>query len=183
MSLCVRYVHLCVFLSVSLCPCVSVSMSVFMCVLVSVSMFVFVCLYPCVCWRVCLCLCLSVYVSSVSMSTGVSVCVVCVCRPAPPPWHTWVIQPAALHPSFLVAGEPLLLRGSCRAASASLARLFTSTPWWPCALSAAGLSAHVALCTQLVRKIAAQESPGHRINVEIQKGPRESSAPPLHPLC
>ena len=113
----------------------------------------------------------------------VSVCVVCVCRPAPPPWHTWVIQPAALHPSFLVAGEPLLLRGSCRAASASLARLFTSTPWWPCALSAAGLSAHVALCTQLVRKIAAQESPRHRINVEIQKGPRESSAPPLHPLC
>lgn len=172
MSLCVRYVHLCVFLSVSLCPCVSVSVSVFMCVPVSVSMFVFVCLYPCVCWRVCLCLCLSVYVSSVS------VCVVCVCRPAPPPWHTWVIQPAALHPAFLVAGEPLLLRGSCRAASASLARLFTSTPWWPCAFSAAGLSAHVALCTQLVRKIAAQESPRHRINVEIQKGPRESSAHP-----
>lgn len=176
-SLCVRYVHLCVCLCVSVCPCVSVSMSVFMCVPVSVSMFVFVCLYPCVCWRVCLCLCLSVYVSSVS------VCVVCVCRPAPPPWHTWVIQPAALNPPFLVAGEPLLLGGSCRAASASLARLFTSTPWWPCALSAAGLSAHVALCTQLVRKIAAQESPGHRINVEIQKGPRESSAPPLHPLC
>lgn len=174
-SLCVRYVHLCVCLCVSVCPCVSVSMSVFMCVPVSVSMFVFVCLYPCVCWRVCLCI--SVYVSSVS------VCVVCVCRPAPPPWHTWVIQPAALNPPFLVAGEPLLLGGSCRAASASLARLFTSTPWWPCALSAAGLSAHVALCTQLVRKIAAQESPGHRINVEIQKGPRESSAPPLHPLC
>lgn len=119
-SLCVRYVHLCVCLCVSVCPCVSVSMSVFMCVPVSVSMFVFVCLYPCVCWRVCLCI--SVYVSSVS------VCVVCVCRPAPPPWHTWVIQPAALNPPFLVAGEPLLLGGSCRAASASLARLFTSTP-------------------------------------------------------